>query len=349
MLLDVAVVCVGLALVLYRPLLHDGPTIESAALASLALFAAYRVLRLARRAWLTVRAVSPIPLMSRLMANIVRSYSYTEEDMYGADGAPDTVQALRRAGMNELSRRFDASTARARELNEQLRALSDIRFTDTNRVPHAFQSVVRQKLRLGCVVARSEGPFIVDVDGNRALDVSGSYGVNVHGYDFYKECLHEGQQRVGELGPNVLGPLHPCIFPVLQHLTAISQQEEVSFHMSGTEAVMAAVRLCRFNTRRKLIVQFAGAYHGWWDGVQPGPGNERDTRDTLTLRDLSPHSLALIRARRHEIAAVLVSPLQGFSPGSPPPTDVVLLDAAVRDTSGKGAYRAWLGRRAGRM
>jgi glutamate-1-semialdehyde aminotransferase len=42
--------------------------------------------------------------------------------------------------------------------------------------------------------------------------------------------------------------------------------------MSGTEAIMCAVRLAAFNTRRKLVVVFAGAYHGWWDGVQPGWG-----------------------------------------------------------------------------
>ena len=65
-----------------------------------------------------------------------------------------------------------------------------------------------------------------------------------------------------ELGPNVLGPIHPIISEVLPKLKTISNKEEVSFHMSGTEAVMCAIRLCRFNTRRKLIVQFAGAYHG---------------------------------------------------------------------------------------
>ena len=53
-------------------------------------------------------------------------------------------------------------------------------------------------------------------------------------------------------------------------LRGVSGLDEVSFHMSGTEAVMAAVRLARFNTRRRLIVCFSGAYHGWWDGVVPG-------------------------------------------------------------------------------
>ena len=44
-------------------------------------------------------------------------------------------------------------------------------------------------------------------------------------------------------------------------------------------------------------MQFAGAYHGWWDGVQPGPGSERAAPDTLTLKDMSPASLRLIAAR----------------------------------------------------
>jgi len=79
----------------------------------------------------------------------------------------------------------------------------------------------------------------------------------------------------------------------------------VSFHMSGTEAVMAAVRLARFNTRRKLVVSFSGAYHGWWDGVQPGLGSERRLDDCLTLKDLDPASLAVIRRRAGEIAGIL--------------------------------------------
>jgi hypothetical protein len=65
--------------------------------------------------------------------------------------------------------------------------------------------------------------------------------------------------------------------------------------MSGTEAVMSAARVARFNTRKKLIVLFGGAYHGWWDGVQTTAGNERAVDDTLTLRDLDSRSLDVIR------------------------------------------------------
>ena len=244
-----------------------------------------------------------------------------------------------------LAARFDALMgAKAKQLNDTLVAgLSDIRFTDTNRVPFQFQKETRERYRVASITSHSEGPVLVDVDGGRAIDVSGSYGVNVCGYDTYKGFVDRGWARVKDLGPNVLGPVHPIIADVLPALKRISKKEEVSFHMSGTEAVMCAVRLCRFNTRRKLIVQFAGAYHGWWDGVQPGPGSERANGDVLYLKDMSPKALACIAARADEIACVCVSPLQGLNPGSPPPSDLVLLDSKVRSTADKGnAYKVWL-------
>ncbi len=123
--------------------------------------------------------------------------------------------------------------------------------------------------------------------------------------------MEKGLEQVSDLGP-VLGPLHPVVAENISILKTISKLDEVSFHMSGTEAVMAAVRLARFNTRRKLIVCFSGAYHGWWDGVQPGLGSERTISDCLTLKDLHPASLEVLRRRAREIAAVLINPIQVF-------------------------------------
>ncbi|KAJ1622466.1 pyridoxal phosphate-dependent transferase [Pavlovales sp. CCMP2436] len=234
--------------------------------------------------------------------------------------------------------------AEAKSLNHVIKeGLSDIRFTDTNRVPFPFQAVIRSKLNVSTVVKSSEGPWLIDTSGNRALDVSGSYGVNVCGYDRYKQFAKSGLATIEALGPNVLGPLHPVIAPVISALREVSGNEEVSFHMSGTEAVMCAVRLCRFNTRRPLIVTFAGAYHGWWDGVQPGPGNERPVVDVLCLKDMAPASLALIKLRASEIACVLVSPLQGLNPNNSPPSDLVLMDSKMRKAEDSvRLYSAWL-------
>ena len=171
---------------------------------------------------------------------------------------------------------------------------------------------MRERFNLASVVTASDGPRLRDLDGNWTLDVGGSYGVNVAGFTRYKEWMSHGLERVRDLGP-VLGPLHPARRRERRAASRrISGLDEVSFHMSGTEAVMAAVRLARFNTRRRLIVSFAGAYHGWWDGVQPGLGSERPLDDCLTLRDMHPASLDVIRRRAGEIAAVLVNPVQSL-------------------------------------
>src|SRR5262249_42533642 len=137
--------------------------------------------------------------------------------------------------------------------------------------------------------------------------------------------------------------LHPVVSENIALLRSISTLDDVSFHMSGTEAVMAAVRLARFNTGRKLIVCFSGAYHGWWDGVQPGLGSGRRLDDCLTLKDLNPASLAAIRRRAREIAGVLVNPMQSFHPNAPPPSDAVLLTSGVRKTEDTPSrYAEWL-------
>src|SRR5262250_351824 len=97
--------------------------------------------------------------------------------------------------------------------------------------------------------------------------------------------------------------------------------------MSGTEAVMQAVRLARYHTGRSRVVRFCGAYHGWWGDVQPGVGNPVPARDTFTLKDMSEDSLRVLRHRR-DIACVLVNPVQALHPNGSPPADSALIDSA---------------------
>jgi glutamate-1-semialdehyde 2,1-aminomutase len=68
--------------------------------------------------------------------------------------------------------------------------------------------------------------------------------------------------------------------------------------MSGTEAVMQAVRLARYHTRRKHLVRFSGSYHGWWEDVQPGPGNPLPPGNTYTLKEMDDDTLRVLRKRR---------------------------------------------------
>ena len=143
-----------------------------------------------------------------------------------------------------------------------------------------------------------------------------------------------------ELGP-VLGPYHPLILENVKLLKEISGLDEVSFHMSGTEAVMQAVRLARYHTRRSHLVRFCGAYHGWWGDVQPGIGNPLPAHETYTLRDMSEDTLRVLHTRR-DIACVLVNPLQALHPNAAAPSDSSLLDSGRRAHFDKDAYAAWL-------
>jgi len=295
------------------------------------------------RTLLTLPALALTPGLSRKLSNWVKSRDYTEEEFLRADGAGKPWIERRKQALDRLAAFLQAQHGQSIAWAEALsKSFSDLRFTDANRVPFPFARVMREKFNLCSVVTASQGPRLKNLDGHWTIDVSGSYGVNVAGFDRYKEWIGKGWERVKDLGP-VLGPLHPIVADNIAALKKISHMDEVSFHMSGTEAVMAAVRMARFNTRRKLIVCFSGAYHGWWDGVQPGLGSERPVDDCLTLKDLNPASLAVIRRRAKEIAGVLVNPVQSFHPNSPPPNDAVLLTSEVRKTQeSTERYAQWL-------
>jgi glutamate-1-semialdehyde 2,1-aminomutase len=317
------------------------PWIAAVVLVTLAL--AVLLVRRLIVALVTFRALAWMPTMSRWLSRWVTSHHYTGDEFFSADGADAAVVSRRRSALDRLASSLSVRNGQSAEWGSRIReGFSDLRFADANRVPFAFAPVMRERFNLTTVVTASEGPRLLDLDGNWSLDVSGAYGVNVAGFDRYKQWIQQGWDRVKSLGP-VLGPVHPIVADNIRMLKTVSGLDEVSFHMSGTEAVMAAVRLARFNTRRKLIVCFSGAYHGWWDGVVPGLGNERHLDDCLTLKDLDPAALAVIERRAHEIAAVLVNPVQSFHPNAPPPNDAVLLTSNVRKTEdAREHYAAWL-------
>ena len=279
--------------------------------------------------------------MSRRLASIVPFYEYDESHFFRADDAPTDVAAARREGFMRLSatfaERFAVTAARTAELAD---SLSDLQFTSRYRVPFQFSCFVRQHFKTGTLLASSAGPTVTDLDGNRFFDLTGSYGTNLFGYDFYKECIRRGSERVQDLGP-VLGAYHPVIAYNVRRLREISGLDEVSFHMSGTEAVMQAVRLAQYHTRRRRIVRFSGAYHGWWGDVQPGAGNPVPARDTLTLKELGEGTLRVLRARR-DVACVLVNPLQALHPNAAAPGDSSLVDSGRGAHFDRAAYTKWL-------
>src|SRR6187401_909433 len=281
--------------------------------------------------------------MARWVASFVPFYQYDENRFFCSDDAPPDIAALRRAGFLRLSALYKTRYAETiRRSDGVAGGFSDLQFTESYRIPFQYGAVLRQHLKFGAFVQSSEGVTVTDLDGNRFYDLTGSYGVNVFGYDFYKQAIAHGLERVRELGP-VLGAYHPVIADNVRRLQAISGLDEVSFHMSGTEAVMQAVRLARYHTRRTHLVRFAGAYHGWWGAGQPGVGNPIAAHETYTLSEMSEKTLHVLRTRK-DIACVLVNPLQGLHPNGNAPGDSSLVDSSRRGHFDRAAYTEWLAR-----
>ncbi len=287
------------------------------------------------------RSIEGHARMSRRFARLIPFYEYDDERFFCTDGAPDDIARQRRLAFDRLAQLYRTRYAETARLTaEATEGISDMQFTSRYRVPYQFSRLVRDNLKGGSLLQSSSGVMVTDLDGNSFYDLTGSYGVNLFGYDFYKDCIARGQDRVRELGP-VLGAYHPVIIDNVRRLKAISGLDEVSFHMSGTEAVMQAVRLARYHTRRSHLVRLCGSYHGWWGDVQPGIGNPIPAHETYTLSDMSERTLHVLKTRK-DIACVLVNPLQALHPNTNAPGDSSLLDSSRRAHFDRKAYTDWL-------
>ncbi len=279
--------------------------------------------------------------LSRRLARLIPFYEFDINDFFRSDGAPPDIATQRQGAFFRLATGFGERFARTRQVTaEAATRISDLQFTAAYRVPFQFSRLVREHLSAGSFMQTSSGVTLTDLDGNVFYDLTGSYGVNIFGHDFYKECIEIGEQRARGLGP-VLGSYHPAVADNVRRLCEISGLDEVSFHMSGTEAVMQAVRLARYHTGRSHLVRFAGAYHGWWGDVQPGVGNPVSPHETYTLAEMSERTLHVLKTR-HDIACVLVNPLQALHPNGNAPGDSSLVDSSRNGQFDRAAYGEWL-------
>ena len=127
--------------------------------------------------------------MSRRVASLLPFYEYDEARFFCSDDAPrDRLPrsvAPASCGCRRISRSASPKTLEATA--EVADGISDLQFTDAYRVPFQYSRVVRQHLPLGAFLQSSAGVTVTDLDGNTFYDLTGSYGVNLFGTDFYKE------------------------------------------------------------------------------------------------------------------------------------------------------------------
>ena len=121
-------------------------------------------------------------------------------------------------------------------------------------------------------IARGEGVWLTDFDGNRYIDYVGSWGPMIVGHN-HPEVRAAVERAIG----NGLSYGAPCAAEVTmaERITRLVPScEMVRMVNSGTEATLSAIRLARGGTGRMKIVKFEGCYHGHGDSflVKAGSG-----------------------------------------------------------------------------
>ena len=217
----------------------------------------------------------------------------------------------------------------------RLTAVSERLFAASQRViPGGVNSPVRAFRGVGGTprfIARGEGAWLVDADGNRYVDLVLSWGPLILGHA-HPEVV-EAIVRAAEAGTTFGAPTELELRLAERVIAAFPSVEMVRFVSSGTEATMSAVRLARAATGRALLVKFDGCYHGHADhllaaagsgvatlGLPDSPGvTAAAVGDTLVVpfNDLAAVE-TLFQARGEEIAAVLVEPVPGNMGVVPP-------------------------------
>jgi glutamate-1-semialdehyde 2,1-aminomutase len=177
--------------------------------------------------------------------------------------------------------------------------------------------------------SHGKGSRFWDIDGNEYVDFLLAFGPLVlgHSHPAITEAVTEQLQR-----GTVFGGCHELELEVTEQLVElIPSFELVRFAQSGTEVVLAAMRIARATTGRDLIVKFEGAYHGWSDQVSisqmpsPEQAGPRHRPNTVPMSLGQPPSTYadmivlpwndlgvvedLMRERGNEIAAILTEPI----------------------------------------
>ena len=228
------------------------------------------------------------------------------------------------AHLNALIERYTKRTAGSKEHVQRYRkVLAD------PRVASGFRLQWKEMV-YPLVTNRSRGSRLWDIDGNEYIDLLNGFGPTAFGHlpEFVTEAVNKQFSDGIEIGPQT-----PLAGEVAELICELTGTERATFCNTGSEAVMAAIRVARTVTARKKIALFAGAYHGTFDEVlvkrigkmealrsgpiAPGIPPEK-TQNVMVLDYGAPESLEIIRKHANELAAVLVEPVQSRHPSLQP-------------------------------
>ncbi|GAA0717915.1 amino acid adenylation domain-containing protein [Dokdonella soli] len=254
--------------------------------------------------------------------------AHTTYDVKKAFGAIARIHSTKtdltdrqRARLDAFMRRYIARTQKSKDYTSEHRPhLAD------PRVVNGFRPLLKEII-YQIVIGRSKGAHLWDLDGNEYVDALSGFGMNLFGWqpDFVLDAV----RRQLDLGYEI-GPQHPLAGEVARLICEVTGFDRAGLCNTGSEAVMGTIRIARTVTGRSTLVIFSGAYHGIFDevivrgtkklrSVPAAPGILRNTAENVLVLDYgTPETLAIIRERAHEIAAVLVEPVQSRRPDFQP-------------------------------
>jgi glutamate-1-semialdehyde 2,1-aminomutase len=119
-------------------------------------------------------------------------------------------------------------------------------------------------------MAAGAGAYLTDVDGNRYVDLVCSWGPMILGHAH--PAVVSAVQSAASLGTS-FGTVTAAEAELAEEIAARAPVERVRLVNSGTEATMTALRLARGYTGRRLVVKFAGCYHGHVDALLVAAGS----------------------------------------------------------------------------
>lgn len=206
-------------------------------------------------------------------------------------------------------------------------------FTEQNRPHMADPRVVNgfrpatKEITYQIVVERSKGSRLWDLDGNEYVDTLNGFGMNLFGWT--PDFINEAVKKQLDLGYEI-GPQHPLAADVTRLLCELTGFDRAGLCNTGSEAVMAAIRIARTVTGRSTVVVFSGSYHGTFDevlvragrnhkGMSAAPGVLQGMFGDIRVLDYgTPEALEFIRANADDLAAVLAEPVQSRRPDFQP-------------------------------
>ena len=140
-------------------------------------------------------------------------------------------------------------------------------------IPGGVNSPVRAFGAVGGVpvfIASARGAYLTDVDGRQLVDLVCSWGPMIlgHAHPAVTEAVTAAAARGTSFGTVTQGEVE-----LAEEIVSRTPVEKVRLVSSGTEATMSAVRLVRAFTGRRLVVKFAGCYHGHVDALLAAAGS----------------------------------------------------------------------------